>query len=146
MLWQFTVKNYKTFKDKATLSLIATNYDKKTLEAENIYPDGVIGKRILKSAVVYGANASGKSTLVNAIAFMRHFVLRSSGGQQGDTIGVDPFRLNVATVNEPTEFEVIFSLFPSGSIINPNRRKWSCFTGMVIKLIYMNRFSLRVKR
>lgn len=109
MLWQFTVKNYKTFKDKATLSLIATNYDKKTLEAENIYPDGVIGKRILKSAVVYGANASGKSTLVNAIAFMRHFVLRSSGGQQGDTIGVDPFRLNVATVNEPTEFEVIFS-------------------------------------
>ena len=40
---------------------------------------------------------------------MRHFVLRSSGGQQGDTIGVDPFRLNVATVNEPTEFEVIFS-------------------------------------
>ncbi|MGB4576360.1 MAG: ATP-binding protein, partial [Paludibacter sp.] len=109
MLWQFTVKNYKTFKDKATLSLIASNYDKKTLEAENIYSDEVFNKRILKSAVVYGANASGKSTLVNAIAFMRLFVLRSAGRQQGDSIEVDPFRLNVTTENEPSEFEVIFS-------------------------------------
>lgn len=109
MLWQFTVKNYKTFKDKATLSLVASNYDKKTLEAENIYSDEVFNKRILKSAVVYGANASGKSTLVNAIAFMRLFVLRSAGRQQGDSIEVDPFRLNVTTENEPSEFEVIFS-------------------------------------
>lgn len=109
MLWQFTVKNYKTFKDKATLSLIASSYDKKTREAENIYLDEVLNKRILKSAVVYGANASGKSTLVNAIAFMRLFVLRSSKGQQGDSIEVDPFRLNVATENKPSEFEVIFS-------------------------------------
>jgi len=109
MLWQFTVKNYKTFKDKATLSLIASNYDKKTLEAENIYSDEVFNKRILKSAVVYGANASGKSALVNAIAFMRLFVLRSAGRQQGDSIEVDPFRLNVTTENEPSEFEVIFS-------------------------------------
>lgn len=109
MLWQFTVKNYKTFKDKATLSLIASSYDKKTREAENIYLDEVLNKRILKSAVVYGANASGKSTLVNAIAFMRLFVLRSSRGQQGDSIEVDPFRLNVATENKPSEFEVIFS-------------------------------------
>ncbi len=109
MLWQFTVKNYKTFMDKATLSLIASNYDKKTLEAENIYSDDVFNKRILKSAIVYGANASGKSTLVNAIAFMRLFVLRSGGRQQGDSIEVDPFRLNVTTENEPSEFEVIFS-------------------------------------
>jgi hypothetical protein len=109
MFWQFTVKNYKTFKDEATLSLVASNYDKKTLEAENIYSDEVFNKRILKSAVVYGANASGKSTLVNAIAFMRFFVLRSAGRQQGDSIEVDPFRLNVTTENEPSEFEVIFS-------------------------------------
>lgn len=108
MLWQFTVKNYKTFKDKATLSLIASNYDK-TRETENIHVDEVFNKRILKSAVVYGANASGKSTLINAIAFMRLFVLRSSKGQQGEFIEVDPFRLNVATENEPSEFEVIFS-------------------------------------
>ncbi len=109
MLWQFTVNNYKTFKDKATLSLIASNYDKNTHEAGNIYSDEAFNKRILKSAVVYGANASGKSTLINAIAFMRLFVLRSSRGQQGDSIEVDPFRLSVATENKPSEFEVIFS-------------------------------------
>jgi len=109
MLWQFTVKNYKTFKDKAKLSLIASSYDKNTREAENIYLDEVFNKRILKSAVVYGANASGKSTLINAIEFMRLFVLRSSRGQQGDSIDVDPFRLSVATENQPSEFELIFS-------------------------------------
>jgi len=109
MLWQFSVKNYKTFKDKATLSLIASNYDKNTREVENVYLDEVLNKRILKSAVVYGANASGKSTLINAMAFMRHFVLRSSRGQQGESIEVDAFRLNVATENQPSEFEVIFS-------------------------------------
>jgi len=109
MLWQFTVKNYKTFKDQAILSLIASNYDKKTREVENIYRDKEFNKRILKSAVAYGANASGKTTLVNAIACMRHLVIRSSRGMFNDYMEVDPFRLNVATENQPSEFEVIFS-------------------------------------
>ena len=109
MLWQFTVKNYKTFKDQATLSLIASNYDKKTREAENVYVDELFDKRLLKSAVVYGANASGKSNLLSAIDFMRNFVLRSSRGQQGESIDVDPFRLNVISEIQPSEFEIIFS-------------------------------------
>lgn len=111
MLLQFSVKNYKTFKNKATLSLIASNYDKDTRETENISSqfEEKFGFRVLKSAVVYGANASGKSKLLDAFGFVKTFVINSSvGTQNGQRINVDPFRLNTATQTEPSEFEIIF--------------------------------------
>ncbi len=110
MLLQFSVKNFRTFKDRATLSLIASNYDKDTREEENIYNDQKYGIRLLKSAVIYGANASGKSKLFDAIATMKYFVINSSKeSQKGEEIDVDPFRLSEETENEPSEFEVIFT-------------------------------------
>jgi AAA15 family ATPase/GTPase len=109
MLLQFSVKNFRVFKEKATLSLIASNYDKDTREAENIFEDKKFNFRLLKSAVVYGANASGKSKLVEAIAFMRYLVINSSKEtQQGENIDVEPFLLSTETENEPSEFEIIF--------------------------------------
>ena len=109
MLLQFSIKNFRTFKDKATLSLIASNYDKDTREHENIVINDSFGLRLLKSAVIYGANASGKSKLLDAFAFMRYFVINSSKeSQKGETIEVEPFKLSTQTENEPTEFEIIF--------------------------------------
>ena len=110
MLVQFSIKNFKTFKNKATLSFVASNYDKDTRVSENISVDEQFNLRILKSAVVYGANASGKSKLLEALDFMKYFVLNSSReSQKGDQIKVTPFRLNEETENEPSEFEVIFT-------------------------------------
>lgn len=109
MLLQFSIKNYRTFKDKATLSLIASNYDKDTREHQNIVNNEIFGLRLLKSAVVYGANASGKSKLLDAFAFMKYFVINSSKeSQKGETIEIEPFRLSTETENEPSEFEIIF--------------------------------------
>lgn len=109
MLLQFSIKNFRTFKDKATLSLIASNYDKDTREDENIYFEENFGLRLLKSAVVYGANASGKSKLLDAFAFIRYFVINSSKeSQKGEPINVHPFLLSDETENEPSEFEIIF--------------------------------------
>jgi AAA15 family ATPase/GTPase len=109
MLLQFSIKNFRTFKDKATLSLIASNYDKDTREQENIVINENFGLRLLKSAVIYGANASGKSKLLDAFAFMRYFVINSSKeSQKGEAIKIEPFRLDQNSKNEPTEFEVIF--------------------------------------
>lgn len=110
MLWQFSTKNYKSFKDKAVLSLIASNYDKDTREEENVFINKKFGIRVLKSAIVYGANASGKSNLLDAISFMKRFVIGSSiDWQKDELIDVDPFRLNTESENEPSEFEVIFT-------------------------------------
>ncbi|MCO5232253.1 MAG: ATP-binding protein [Chitinophagales bacterium] len=109
MLLQFSIKNFRTFKDKATLSLIASNYDKDTREYENIVMNDSFGLRLLKSAVIYGANASGKSKLLDAFAFMRYFVINSSKeSQKGEAIKIEPFKLDQSSKTESTEFEVIF--------------------------------------
>ena len=109
MILQFSIKNYRTFKERAVLSLIASNYDKDTRENENIAFNEKFGLRLLKNAVIYGANASGKSKLLDAFAFMRHYVLNSSKeGQKGDEIEVHPFKLSSTTEKEPSEFEIIF--------------------------------------
>jgi AAA15 family ATPase/GTPase len=78
MLIQFSVRNFKTFKDRATLSLVASNYDKDTREDDNISNENGNNLRLLKSAVIYGANASGKSKFIEAFQFMRRFVVNSS--------------------------------------------------------------------
>lgn len=109
MLIQFSVRNYRTFKEKATLSLIASNYDKETRERENISETNSYNLRILKSAVVYGANASGKSKFIEALMFMKRFAINSSKEtQKGEKIDVEPFRLNNESEKQPSEFEVIF--------------------------------------
>ena len=109
MLIQFSVRNFRAFKDKAILSLIASNYDKETRETENIFNNSSFNLRTLKSAVIYGANASGKSKLIEAMMFMKHFVITSSKeSQKGDKISVEPFKLNSETEHEPSEFEVLF--------------------------------------
>ena len=65
MLIQFSVENYLSIKDKVVLSLLASK-DKE-------HPDFLINhdnKKCLKSAVIYGANASGKSNVLNALNLM----------------------------------------------------------------------------
>ncbi len=110
MLLQFSVKNFKTFKDKASLNLVASNYDKDTREFDNIYNDDKFGIRLLKSAVVYGSNASGKSKFFEALSFMKYFVISSSKeSQKGDEIDTEPFKLSSESENSPSEFEVIFT-------------------------------------
>jgi AAA15 family ATPase/GTPase len=110
MLLQFSIQNFRTFKDKAILSLVASNYDKVTREVENISHDTKFNLRLLKSAVVYGANASGKSKLFEALMFMKDFVVSGSkNSQKGDLIKVEPFRLDSESETQPTEFEVIFT-------------------------------------
>lgn len=110
MLLQFTVRNFRIFKERATLSLIASNYDKETRENENISDENFLNLRILKSAVIYGANASGKSKFFEALMFMRSFVINSSKEtQKGEKIAVEPFRLCTDSENEPSEFEILFT-------------------------------------
>lgn len=110
MLIQFSVKNFRTFKEKATISLVASNYDKTTREFDNIFKDNTFNLRILKSAVIYGANASGKSKFMEALMFMKHFVITSSkDSQKGDKINIKPFKLSTETEHLPSEFEVVFT-------------------------------------
>jgi hypothetical protein len=109
MLVQFSVRNFKAFKEKAVLNLVASNYDKDTRENENIKTDPDFNLRIVKSAVIYGANSSGKSKIMEALMFMRDFTIKSSkDSQKGDAINIEPFRLETESEKDSSEFEVIF--------------------------------------
>jgi uncharacterized protein len=66
---------------------------------------------LLKSAAIYGANASGKSNLIKAISFMDRFIRDSSKDTQvTDLIDVEEFRLSTETIRKPSFFEIIFLL------------------------------------
>jgi hypothetical protein len=109
MILEYSVKNYTVFKETARLSFVASNYDKTTLELENVEHVPQKRLRILRAAVVHGANASGKTKLFESLAFFRKFVLDSSKESQiGEDIPTKPFLLCEETKNEPSEFEIIF--------------------------------------
>jgi AAA15 family ATPase/GTPase len=112
MLIGFSVGNYKSFKETVTLSMVASSIteEDKELNENNVFP---INDKLslLKSAAIYGANASGKSNLVAAINFMKWFVLNSSKETQvSDAIDIEAFRLSTETEKEPSFFEIVFLL------------------------------------
>jgi AAA15 family ATPase/GTPase len=103
MLLEFTVGNFLSFSEKKTLSLEATSIK------EN--PDNVVVKgkyQILRSAVIYGANSSGKSNFIKAMSTMSSFVTNSAKSNSTDEIQVTPFLLSTLTDNQPSHFEVLF--------------------------------------
>jgi AAA15 family ATPase/GTPase len=105
MLIAFTVQNFKSIRDLQTLSLEARSDDH--LAWSNVIEDGKL--RLVKTAAIYGPNASGKSNIVEAMVWFRNFVIESSKeSQAGETIGVQPFLLSSETENAPSHFEVEF--------------------------------------
>lgn len=103
MLIEFTVGNYRSFKDRNTLSLETTPISD---FPENVFTVGHY--KLLKSIVLYGANASGKSNFLQAMNKMAQLVLMSFDNSSAAELDVEPFLLNTATINAPSFFEVIF--------------------------------------
>lgn len=109
MLIQFSIRNFKTFKEKTVLNMVASNYDKSTREKENVTRQNDFNLRLLKSSVIFGANASGKTKFIEGLMFMKQFVIRSSkDSQKGEPIEVVPFKLQTDSEKDSSEFEVIF--------------------------------------
>jgi len=102
MFLQFSVNNYRSIKDTATFSMACGVKDN-----DNFFSVGKYD--LLPSAVIYGANASGKSNLLHAMAFMRNMVLNKDKViQSTDTLAYDPFRLNTSTKDASSTFEMLF--------------------------------------
>ena len=109
MLLEFRVRNYRSIRDEQALSLVAAPADKE-LAATHLALTGLKAlPHAVRSAVVYGSNASGKSTLLFAINYLRAMVAESATVvQPGQTYNVQPFRLDARTAAQPTEFEISF--------------------------------------
>jgi len=104
MLLEFSVGNYLSFKTKTTLSLAATSIK------EHIDTNIFSTERwdLLKGAVIYGANASGKSNFIRAMSTMSRLVLQSFEQSSTDELDITPFLLSTDTEKSPSFFETVF--------------------------------------
>lgn len=110
MLIEFSVTNFKSIRDRQTLSLVAS----KSNELADTQPfdapvSGGGDIKLLPSTAIYGANAAGKSNLLEAFSAMKIIVLESTVKlHRGALLPINPFKLDATTRNAPTKFEVIF--------------------------------------
>lgn len=109
MLIEFTLENFRSFRDRASLSLVASSLTSRSPDLAAASFTAKPGLELLTGAAIYGPNASGKSNLVNALGFMRWFVLNSVRALEADAaIPVDLFRLAATPRATPATLEVVF--------------------------------------
>lgn len=101
MLVNFTVKNYRSFKDERTFSMEASSIEE---HEESVIKAG--NQRLLPLTIIYGANSSGKSNLIFAIYTMQRMVKESVRLNESDPLLYDPFALDEVSRSAPTLFEV----------------------------------------
>ncbi|MGD1912533.1 MAG: ATP/GTP-binding protein [Rivularia sp. (in: cyanobacteria)] len=126
MLIEFSVENYRSIQERQTFSMVASE-DEAMLDSNTFpTPNSKDELRLITSAVIYGANASGKSNLLRAIETLRRLVVDSASKMQvGTKLPIESFRLNSKYKNQPTSFEIIFIhqdiRFEYGVVLNRER-------------------------
>lgn len=102
MIQELKIRNFKSFRDEAELSFEPSGED--SYNSVVTMPDGV---QLLRFAVVLGANASGKSNLLDAVEFLRTF-WNNIPAANNDGTDVQPFLMRKDTLSFDTEFELKF--------------------------------------
>lgn len=111
MLIDFTIKNFMSCKNEVSLSMVASTTVKECENNDgysNVFVTGR-GKRILKTAAIYGANGSGKTTVVAAMDIFRSMVLRSFV-EEGlvKHLSTLYFQFDVECIEAPVSMQMIF--------------------------------------
>lgn len=109
MLIQFSFKNFKSFREEATLDLSAA---KMTEFVDRVVTIG--SEKILPVAAIYGANASGKSNIYNAFEYMSDYVADSfkygDEDEKFEEFRPTPFLFDSTSADAESSFEVFFTL------------------------------------
>lgn len=103
MIINFNIQNFGSIKDKQTLSFEAD----KSNHLENSYVITSNGHRLLKMALIYGANASGKTTILKALEFLRNIVLEPEA-KKTDELDFQPFLFDPKTPNQNSILSIEF--------------------------------------
>ncbi len=114
MILQLKVKNYRSYKEETVFSMEANSTSHKLENVFEIKNDKQ-KSRLLKTAIIYGANASGKSNVIRAFFELRKFIIHKP--KVGDDIELyEPFKFEVGSKEKPCEFELTF--------VGPNKVKY----------------------
>ncbi|WP_459207037.1 AAA family ATPase [Pseudomonas sp. MLB6B] len=103
MLIEFSVRNFRSFRNRQTLSMVAAS---RLGKKENVFKPNVEGENLpslLKVAAVYGPNASGKSSLVMAMGVVSNII--SLTASDDVLLPIQPFRFDPDLEDQPSEFE-----------------------------------------
>lgn len=103
MLIRFSVENFRSFSEEVVFSMLPGRMQKHN---EHIISFPNHGIDALRVALLYGANASGKTNLVKAMDFAQDFILEGTRPKQ--TIPFEPFRLDKTNSLQPSRFEFEF--------------------------------------
>lgn len=106
MLLAFTATNFKSIKEPQTISMVGTSLKGPHTPLSISYPGD--GNGILPCAVIYGANASGKSNLLDAFVRMKYLVHSSHSVNKNKKLKVSPFLLDEGAALRDTSLEVSF--------------------------------------
>lgn len=106
MLIEFNVENFRSIRDKVTFSLLASS--DKSLDYNLIETDLLKYEKLLKSAVIFGANASGKTNFTIAFGELKTLIMNSHKFQKGTKLIFTPFKLDEKFIKKPTRYEIIF--------------------------------------
>lgn len=104
MIAEIRIKNYLSFRNEVVLNFEAT---KDTTFEESQVVQITPKVRLLRFALIFGANASGKSNLLSALEFLRSFWFAKKQDLDEET-GAIPFLLDTETPAEPSEFNIKF--------------------------------------
>lgn len=125
MLVEFTVSNFRSIRERQSISLeAAKRYKDHPDNVKHLNVPGLSGG-LLKGAAIYGPNAAGKSNMLKALAFMGSFVAGSHMKPLDAPTGAVPFALDRESAARPSEFEAFFvvagRLYQYGFSVSPDR-------------------------
>lgn len=103
MILEFSIANFLSFKDKVTFSMLAN--------ATGGLDDNYVvsnDRRVLKTAGIYGPNASGKTNLFKVLTLVISMLRRSNNIDISAKLPIVPFKFDKKTINKPSEFEIKF--------------------------------------
>lgn len=106
MLLQFCFSNYMSFEGEGILDMRASGSNELSSHVRNN-----LNERVLPVTAIYGANASGKSSVFRAFLFMRHLVIFSLAFSEVEKeklfnkLKIEPFKFS-GNREKPSEFEI----------------------------------------
>lgn len=107
MLIEFSVANFRSILTRQSLSLVASPGSEHGARNVARRQDDI--DRVLRSAVIYGPNAAGKSNFFKALQTLQQLVIGSANRmQEGQPLAVIPFLLQDAASKQPSEFDIVF--------------------------------------
>ena len=114
MIQEFQVQNFYSIRERQTISFVPTGDDKMREQYVHEVADGV---HLLKIGIVYGSNASGKTTLLNALSFFRSVML-DKPESKNEGMGFFPFLLDKHSGNERSFMQMTFWVNEEKYVLN----------------------------